>query len=285
MREISLDNWIKEGSGFSADSYRHRDNPNLLLKLFFTANGMELAEKEFRRARDVAALGVPTPAVYELVTADAKAGITFERIEQKKSFGRLVSDNPEKLPEYARIFAENSRALHSVKCDTDKFPDQKEVMRGLLLKADIREEIREYLSELLDGTEEADTCLHGDLQTGNMVMGKGDKVYFIDLGYFAYGNPVFDIAAIYMCTQVYQNEEVNKEMLHMTTEQLEDFWKYYAAGYIRSENPEELKAFENYVAPYAMFYMILIIEAAAGYEPAIKIALTHIEELYERMRN
>ena len=286
MKELSLENWILEGHGYTADSYRNAEDDKLLLKLFFTGDGKELAEREYYRALDVAAMGIPTPKVYELVSVEGNTGILFERIENKRSFGRLCSDEPERLPEYARVFAEQSKLLHGTKCNTGKFPNQKEIMDKLLQRADIeiREEIRDYLRELLQRTEDADTCLHGDLQTGNMVLGEGDKAYFIDLGHFAYGNPVFDIAELYMCARVYQHEESNLEMLHFTTEQLEEFWKYYTITYVGSDDPSKLKEFEDYVAPYAMFFLVLIISVSDGYEPAIQTALKHIEELYERYR-
>lgn len=286
MKELSLDNWILEGHGYTADSYRNKDDEKLLLKLFFTGDGRELAEREYYRALDVAALGIPTPKVYELVSVEGNTGIVFERILNKRSFGRLCTDNPERLQEYARTFAEQSKLLHSTKCNKDKFPEQKGIMRNLLGREDIeiREEVREFLNELLDRTDNADTCLHGDLQTGNMVLGEGDKAYFIDLGHFAYGNPVFDIAELYMCARVYQNEESNLTMLHFTTEQLEDFWKYYAIAYIGTDDTNKLKEFEDYVAPYAMFFLVLIISVSDGYESAINTALKHIEELYERYR-
>ena len=297
MLNLDLENWIKEGHGFTADSYRNKDDENLLLKLFFTGDGKDLAEREYLRAVDVAGLGVPTPKVYELVLVDGMAGILFERIEHKRSFGKLCTENPEGLPKYAEIFAKQSRELHSIKCNTDKFPNQKDVFRKLINQVDIREEIRDYLNCLLDNTRDADTCLHGDLQTGNMVMGwcrnfegrdrqegEEEKTYFIDLGHFAYGNPVFDIASLYLSAKVYQNEESNKSMLHFTTEQLEDFWKYYAISYIGTDDPAKLREFEAWVAPYAMIFMVLIISVSDGYEPAIQTALSHIEELYEKYK-
>lgn len=72
-------------------------------------------------------------------------------------------------------------------------------------------------------------------------------------------------------------------MLHFTSEQLEDFWKYYAMAYIGTDDPVALKKFEDYVAPYAMFFMVLIISVSDGYEPAIQTALKHIEELYSTL--
>lgn len=297
LREITPDNWIKEGHGFTADSYRSRDDENLLLKLFYTSNGMEIAEQEYARAINVAALGIPTPKTFEMVMVEGKPGILFERIVNKHSFGRLVTDNPEKLPEYAGIFAEASKALHGTKCDTTKFPDQKEVMRELVRSVDIREEIKEFLFDLLDRTDDIDTCLHGDLQTGNIVMGwckgcegrereegEAEKTYFIDLGTFAYGDPVFDIAEMYVSTKIYQNEKINQEILHMTAEQLDDFWKYYAPAYIGSDDPVRLQEFEDYVAPYSVFFMMQIISAADGYEPSIRVARAHIDEVFEKYR-
>ena len=295
MRELSLENWIKEGHGYTADSYRNKDDENLLLKLFFTGDGKELAEREYIRAVNVAALGVPTPSVYELVSVDGMIGILFERIEHKRSFGKLCTEDPEGLPKYAAAFARGSKKLHSTKCNTEKFPNQKEVLRKLVCRGYVRKEVQDYLNRLLDKTPDGDTCLHGDLQTGNMVMGwcqsyegrkrqegEDERTYFIDLGHFAYGNPLFDIASLYLSAKVYQNEESNQNMLHFTAEQFEEFWKYYAISYIDSDDPVELQKFEDRVAPYAMFFMVLIISVSDGYEPAIQMALSHIEELYEK---
>ncbi len=297
MKEISLENWIQEGHGFTADSYRHKDDENLLLKLYYTAGGERSAEEEYRRAVDVAAMGIPTPKIYELVKADGKPGILFERIEHKRSFGRLVCDDPAGLPEYARIFAEHSKILHNTKCNTASFPDQKKVAEQLVRESDIRDEIKNFLFELLDNTEDRDTCVHGDLQTGNMVMGwcsgyegrhrnegEADKCYFIDLGDFAYGDPVFDISELYMSTQIYKTEPSNLEILHMTTEQLDEFWKNYAPAYIGTDDPQAIKEFEDHVAPYAIFFMLLIISCSDGYEPVIQTAMKHIEEIYEMYR-
>lgn len=297
MREISLENWIKEGSGFTADSYRNKEDESLLLKLF---NGPEVeafAAQEYRLAADVASLGIPTPKLYEMVSADGRTGILYERILHKKSFGVLCSENPGRIPEYARIFAEQSRMLHQTKCDTSRFPNEKNVMRELVNRSFVREEIKTFLNNLLDRTPDAETCLHGDLQTGNIVMGwckgyegreqkpgEADKPYFIDLGTFAYGCPLFDVASLYMSTQVYQHEEINAEILHMTTEQLEAFWHAYAPCYIGSAEAENLRQFEDSVAPYAMFIMILIMSATDGTGPAVRTAMTHIDELYERYR-
>jgi len=295
MRNISLDDWIKEGHGFSADSYRNKKDDTLLLKLFYISNGEEFALDEYNRAIAVEKLGLPVPKVYEMVKVGDQTGIIYERILDKKSFGRLCSDDPENIPKYARYFAKYSNLLHHTKCDTSFFPRRKDAAKAIIEKnaGIIGEDIKAFMLKLVDDSKDCDTCLHNDLQPGNMVMGwcngfegrekapdEENKVYFIDLGSFGYGDPLFDLAAIYLSMVEYKNEGSNIELLHMTPEMDDIFWPNYVAEYIGSDKPEDMAAFEHQVRPYCMFFIVAIVNCCDGDQGIINTAKRHLREIY-----
>jgi len=294
MREISLDNWIKEGHGFSADSYRNKDDETLLLKLFYGQSGHAIANQEYLCAKAVIKMGIPTPDIYEMVKVGEQTGIIYERVLNKKSFGKACSDEPEKAAEYARMFARYSKLLHTTKCDKQAFPFRNIAINKMIEATDVSEDIKAFMRRLMDELEDADTCIHGDLQTGNMVIGwcnkyegreqcadDPNKAYFIDLSAFSYGNPLLDVAAIYLSTQLYKDEPTNIDLIHMDAATSQVFWENYVPEYIGSDDPDEIKAFEDRVAPYAIFFIIGIIYYADGNQEPIDIAMKYIQKLFD----
>lgn len=58
------------------------------------------------------------------------------------------------------------------------------------------------LQAFLDSVPENTNCVHGDFQPGNVILA-GGKPYWIDLGRFAWGDPMFDIGHLYLSCGVY----------------------------------------------------------------------------------
>ncbi len=58
------------------------------------------------------------------------------------------------------------------------------------------------LQAFLDSVPENTNCVHGDFQPGNVILA-GGKPYWIDLGRFAWGDPMFDFGHLYLSCGVY----------------------------------------------------------------------------------
>jgi len=123
---IDLKDFILSGGGFMGESYNHRDNPEIMLKVY-PLDWTRLARNEFDRAGKAYALGVPSPEPKDLVQLpDGRLGIIFQRIRDKKSFARAVGDDPSRTEELAARFAAMCKALHAIKVDKDDLPSAKE---------------------------------------------------------------------------------------------------------------------------------------------------------------
>ena len=163
-KQIDLNDYVQTGEGGTSLTYTHKTR-HTMAKLFNLVNEAELAEKEFLTARAVFEMGIPTPEPLQLVTDGERRGVEYELISNKRSFTRIISQEPERLEEISLAFASMARELHETKADTTRFPSVKETLRRFYQeKGDrVTEEYKERALAFIDKTPDADTCLHGDL--------------------------------------------------------------------------------------------------------------------------
>lgn len=244
-RSIELNEWHKTGDGANVESYTSKDD-NLMLKVFKSDSTEENALRDYNMAAKVAAMGIATPEVYEIVRVGDGYGVIYQNLKNKKSYSRLVVDNPEKIKEYAADFAKMSKELHSIPCNTDIGEGKLLRIRKGIEKAKFIGRYKTDLYKLLDETTTVTTCLHGDLHTGNLVRSEGQD-YWIDLDRFTYGNPILDIAHMNNMYSSLSWLPFIQNITHMNKKQLNEFWdcfveEYY--GYTKKDT-EKLKELER----------------------------------------
>ena len=253
--KISLNDYVLSGGGANGESYYHKSDPSVMLKLYFPGKIQQPLD-EMMLARKVYDLGIPTPEPGEyVVTEDGRYGIRFKRIVGKKSYSRATADEPEKVARFADEFARMCISLHSTHVDTSAFENVKD--RYFRLLADnpfFTASQKDSLSRFIADTPDEDTAIHGDLQYSNAIF-VGDKRYFIDLGDFCYGNHLFDIAMVYLCCCL-SNEEFIQETFHMPKSLSIRFWQEFAPVYFGADRP--LKDIEEEIRPYAGLKTLII---------------------------
>ena len=83
--KISLNDYVLSGGGANGESYDHRTDPTVMLKLYFPGKIQQPLD-EMNLARKVFDMGIPTPEPGDyVVTEDGRYGIRFRRIAGKKS--------------------------------------------------------------------------------------------------------------------------------------------------------------------------------------------------------
>jgi len=236
-KRIDLNDYIRTGEGANGLSFSHRTNPDIMLKLYF--RNFEAAEQELALARKVYDMGIPTPEPGDLVTDGERVGIRFKRLEGKKSYSRATGDDPEHAEEYAREFARMCQKLHAIHVDTNQFESVKARLFHMLDDNPFfTPEQKQKLHDFITAAPDADTAIHGDLQFSNAVFTEQDGLrqsYFIDLGDFCYGYPMFDIGMVYLCCCL-NDEAWTKEVYHMSNATAARFWEAFAQEYFISPN-------------------------------------------------
>ncbi len=229
---INLNDYIRTGEGANGASYNHKTDKSIMLKMYL--RNFDAAKHELEMAQKVYAAGIPSPEPGDLVTDGQQMGIRFHRIEGKKSYSRASGDNPERTEEYAREFAQLCKRLHSTHVDTAQFENiQNRLYKMLADNPFFTPEQKDKLHAFIAAAPDTDTAIHGDLQFSNGIFVEKDGVrmpYFIDLGDFCYGYPMFDLGMVYLCCLL-NNESWTMEQYHMSNATAARFWDAFAREY------------------------------------------------------
>ena len=271
--KISLNDYVLSGGGANGESYDHKTDPSVMLKLYFPGKIQQPLD-EMNLARKVYDMGIPTPEPGEyVVTEDGRYGIRFKRILGKKSYSRATADEPEKVAQFAYEFAQMCLKLHTIHVDTTQFENVKDRYYRLLKENPFFTTVeKDKLVRFIADTPDEDTAIHGDLQYSNVIF-VGDKRYFIDLGDFCWGNHLFDVGMVYLCCCL-SDEAFIQETFHMPKALAIRFWEYFATAYFGKDIP--LKEIEALIRPYAGLKTLIVERDTKRPMPEMRAALTSI---------
>ena len=189
------------------------------------------------------------------------------------SYARAVGDHPEDVVRYAEEFAQMCRGLHATHVDTALFECAKDrYARQLAENPFFTPAEKDRLLRFIQDAPDTDTAIHGDLQFGNAIFA-GGKRYFIDLGDFCYGYPLFDIGMVY-CTAYLSEPDFVREAFHMEPKTAVRFWQAFAPVYFGTDRP--LRDIESEVRPFAGLKTIIVERDMGRPMPTLREALTSI---------
>ena len=271
--KISLNDYVLSGGGANGESYDHKTDPSIMLKLYFPGKIQQPLD-EMNLARKVYDMGIPTPEPGDyVVTEDSRYGIRFRRILGKKSYSRATADEPEKVQQFATEFALMCKQFHATHVDTTQFVNVKDRYYRLLKENPFFTPTeKNRLERFIADVPYEDTAIHGDLQYSNAIF-VGDQRYFIDLGDFCWGNHLFDVAMVYLCCYL-SNDAFIQETFHMPKPLAMRFWDYFAPVYFGEGIP--LKEIEETVLPFAGLKTLIIERDTKQPMPEFRVALKSI---------
>ena len=245
---INLDDYIRSGEGGTAVSYKHKTR-DTLVKLYNAGFEADRARAEFLTARTVFELGIPTPKPYRLVTDGERYGAEYEFVPEKRSFSRIISEEPGRLEEISLEFARMSRLLHGIMADPSRLRSFKQVLlRFYQEKAWIPAPYKERALRFLEKVPDTPTCLHGDLQIGNLIT-DGKRKLWIDVGEFSYGTPEWDLCVMWIVCHQLEKEKA-LYLFHLEPESLKKHWDIFLPAYLGTGNGPMLDAYSKRLLPF-----------------------------------
>lgn len=266
MEKVNLErDYRKSGEGANGDSYDCLNDNSIMLKMYNLGYPEKLIREELEVAGKVYELGIASPEPGCLVTDGERIGIRFKRIVGKRSFARMISQEPERLEEYTREFARYCKLLHSTPCPDGMFPDAKEQFRYFLnFDKVFNDSEKSMMNDFLDLVPDCDTAVHGDLHVGNLIstlpagapLSQPHTVNFIDLGMFARGCPLLDIGMMQIVC-FFSDEDFRKESFHLTGGQTRAVWDVFVDEYFYSDDRAAEKWFGPRATPQAVFEGVL----------------------------
>lgn len=241
--KINLEDYSQSGEGGQALTYIRKDG-GAMAKMFQYGQGSELVEREFRISKAVYETGIPCPKPIRLVTDGKSFGAEYEVVANKRSFTRIISEDPQQLEPLTRKFVELGKQIHAMPANTDVFPEVKEVIRPWIEKSTcISDPLRARLLAALDSIPAPKTCLHGDFHIGNIIT-DGKKDYWIDLGDFAWGAPEWDLSMNFYLA-CYMSPENMDLLFHLDPATFRRHWDLLVRTYYGVQTLEEQRSCEK----------------------------------------
>lgn len=248
IQRINLDDYIQIGEGGTALTYTHKDSLSLA-KLYNPGFEADRAKAEFLTARAVFELGIPSPEPFRLITDGERSGAEYELIKNKRSYTRIISQEPERLEKISLKFARMAKELHAKQADTTRLHSYKQKMERFYHEKNmVPEDYKQRALQFLDTVPDTPRCLHGDLHIGNIIT-DGQRDLWIDLGEFAYGVPEWDLALLWTMCHNMPGDRV-EHIFHITHDTMMAHWDIFFPAYLGTSDPQAIHEATQRLLPY-----------------------------------
>ena len=248
VQRIDLNDYIQTGEGGTSLTYTHKDGHSLA-KLYKPGFEADRALAEFQTARIVYELGIPSPEPYRMVTDGERVGGEYELIKNKRSYTRIISQEPERLEELSVKFARLARDIHNKPADTTRLRSFKQSLERFYREKNmVPEDYKQRALAFLETVPDTLRCLHGDLHIGNIIT-DGERDLWIDVGEFAYGEPEWDLSLLWTICHNMKTERT-EFVFHVNHETLAAHWDIFFPAYLGTTDPQRIAEATSRLLPF-----------------------------------
>lgn len=248
IQTINLSDYTQTGEGGTALTYTHKDGRSLA-KLYKPGFEADRAKAEFLTARAVYDLGIPSPKPYRLITDGERSGAEYELIKNKRSYTRIISQEPERLEEISLKFAQMARDLHNTQADITRLDSYRlRLERFYREKNRVPVDYKLLALKFLETVPDTPRCVHGDLHIGNIIT-DGERHLWIDVGELAYGAPEWDLALLWTMCHNMLDDRV-QHIFHITHDTMQAHWDFFFPAYLGTSDPQAIKEATQRLMPY-----------------------------------
>lgn len=244
-RRLSVEGCEIIGKGAKGTVYRY--DPETIIKVYKDAESLPAIKRERELARKAFILGIPTAISYDVVKVGDSFGSVFELLNAK-SFSALIAENPEKLDEYVKIYADMLKNIHSKQVEKGELNDIKNLVLQWVDTDSpyLGEETAEKLKKLINKVSDTLNVLHCDYHTNNIMM-QNNEALLIDMDTLSYGYPIFELANIYITYVGFGEEEPTavESFIGLPYETAVKIWKKFLPIYLGTDDEAKIREVEN----------------------------------------
>ena len=278
VQRINLDDYVQTGEGGTALTYNNKDGKTLA-KLFMSSVAADNAAREFHVNQVVYESGLPTPKPIRLITDGTRFGAEYELISPKRSFTRIISQEPDQLVPLSERFAVLAKKIHETPADTRRLPDMKVLAGSWIDRFEALPDVwKERFHRFLDSVPSTQTCLHGDLHIGNIIT-DGSRDLWIDVGDFAYGVPQWDLSLMYYSANFMTAERADN-IFHLDLPTLKAHWDAFAPVYYGTDSKEALETEVRRLYPFIATKIAFLVSKLGNGKGAVSDALLNMFDQY-----
>lgn len=285
-RTMSVDGLEVIGRGFFGTVYRI--DAECIVKVYKGEESIPMIENEKKMAQKAFVSGIPTAISYDIVKVGEDYGSVFE-LFNARTFHELAQSNAMPLPELITKYTELLKTVHATRLEKGTFPSYRERFLDYLevIAKHLTDQQYEGLKKLLTDMADENTAVHGDIQMKNVMMVDGEPM-LIDMDTLGLGNPVFELAGLYVTYQSFEEDDPDNAMsfLGMSNELVDEIWNRILDSYFTFHDDAERRRIIAQIALVAAIRFLFLLESTNLKEGALgerRIAHTkeHIDELLQ----
>lgn len=282
-RNISVDDLEVIGRGFFGTVYRI--DAETIVKVYQGKDSIPMIENEKKMAQKAFLKGIPTAISYDIVKVGENYGSVFELLNAK-SFHELVQNEDMPLADIIARYTELLKQVHNTTLEYGELPSYRERFLDYLkvISKYLTDEQGQKLKKLFEDMPKAHTVVHGDIQMKNVML-VGDEPMLIDMDTLGLGNPVFDLAGLYVTYKLFEEDDPTNSMdfLEMSNELVDELWDRIESSYFGFGNDEERKEITDRIILVASVRFLYLIESTDLKNSdlgkiRIERAVSHIED-------
>lgn len=252
IREFSIDGLEMIGEGATAKVYKINDET--IIKVFTKRSKIESVKKENAMAKKAFISGVATAISFDIVQVGDCYGVIYEMINAQ-TLASAIHNNPEKLDEYAVMYADFLKNMCRIRVDSNTFPP---VKRTYLNYADIlgskicTQKESEIIHKMFEMIPDSNNFVHGDFHPKNIMLQNGELT-LIDMGSVGCGHWIFDAACFstnHMLLSC-QSDDIVMRFAGMTKSEADQIWHKFITCFFNIQSDEEFEEIAEICHAYA----------------------------------
>lgn len=171
---------------------------NNAFKIFNEGYDKRLVFLESFITTEVEAAGVKVPSIEEVTFNDDQWTFKSKLIEGKNLF-EMIKEDPDNVDKYLDKMVEVHTSIHKFRCP--KLPVQKQKLTDYIHAADLDEDMKLDLIDMLNSCPKHNKLVHGNFTPHNVVVSP-DGDYIVDWNHAAQGSASADVARTYIWMQM-----------------------------------------------------------------------------------
>ncbi len=213
MKDVSIEGCPVIGTGTFGKVYRL--DADTVVKVYDDPANLPLIQTEQDRARRAFIKGIPTAIPFGIVRVGDTYGSVFELLDAWNC-SDFIASHPDKADTIIAEYADLIRRLHTVRAQTEEFPDTRTMYLDYLrcIREHISAKMYTCLAEFVKSVPKSQFLIHGDLQMKNIML-SDEGMYLIDMNTMSAGDIVFEFAAnyrTYIAFNIYDPDDTKKFM-------------------------------------------------------------------------
>lgn len=223
---------------------------NFIYKIFNQGYDKRLVFLESFITAEVESVGVNVPSILEVNFSDDKWRFKTDFIKGKTLFD-LIKESPEKIDEYLDKMVKVHTSIHKFKCP--KLPIQKQKLTDYIQAADLSEDMKVDLIDMLNASPKHQKLVHGNLTPHNIIVSENGD-YIVDWNHGAQGSASADVACTYIWMQMnmpqYAETYLKKfcDATHTASKYVHNWIPIVAAAKLNNSNSDEKEILKTLIS-------------------------------------